>query len=89
MTDARDLALPPEREPTEEDLTIQAVTEAARAAFDPSGERPLSLLNTVRTTAALVAFLKAAEDMPTRSLTTWRESIENLVIQLGEPSHAD
>jgi hypothetical protein len=69
----------------DEDRTIEAVMKAAESAFNPhgSGNRPLTLLDTIRICAALIEFLKVAGIGPPKTFAEWRGSIENLNVTLG------
>lgn len=71
-----------------EAATIQAVMRAADAAFNPRGDRKLTVLEVLNTCAALVTFLNDAERSIGRNwgFGDWREAIENLTVTLG-PSH--
>lgn len=68
---------------TSETRTVNAVMKAAEAAFCPLSGDP-SKVETIKTCAALVAFLKFAEEGEPRSITEWRAAIENLRLMLGD-----
>lgn len=77
---AREIALPPI---SDEELAIAVVQNAAKAAFDPSGERGVGKVDLVRAIAAIDSFLEQASGLPPRSFAEWRVTIGELKLVLG------
>ena len=70
--------------PVSETAVIAVLMAAAKAGFDPRGERDnLTLAEMVRACAIIVEFLNRAGALRERSFKDWREAIEGLTFTLG------
>lgn len=79
----RVVAVPGDAAPTQEQMTIEMVMEAARIAFNPNDNREITQKQVVDLCCGIVKFLtQAGRKFPDLSVLDWRDRLEALQLHL-------